>query len=324
MVDALAAGWELRVDDIEYAPVGFGSFHWRATAGSQRWFVTVDDLQARRHAESEPLDGPRRRLTTALATARSLRDAGLEFVVAPIPSTAGHVVERVGERFSVALYPHVAGETYSWGGYPTRADRLAVIDLIVRLHGSPPSACGPALVDDLAIPGRDGLIAALADRTAPWSAGPFGEGARALLDRHAVAVRNLLGRYDELAARVRSRPERMVVTHGEPHRANTITTSGGVVLIDWDTALLAPPERDLWALAAEDPEVLGAYTAQTGATVDDDALDLYRMWWDLAEIAAYVGDFRRAHADTEDTRVAWAGLQGYLDPARWRGGGGGS
>ncbi|MPZ79263.1 MAG: phosphotransferase [Actinophytocola sp.] len=43
--------------------------------------------------------------------------------------------------------------------------------------------------------------------------------------------------------------------HGEPHRGNTITTPNGVVLIDWDTTLIAAPERDLWALVGEDPRL---------------------------------------------------------------------
>ena len=61
------------------------------------------------------------------------------------------------------------------------------------------------------------------------------------------------------------------------------------MLVDWDTALVAPPERDLWSLAAEDPSI----------------------------IDQYVDQFRRPHGDTEDTRVAWAGLECHLDPVRW-------
>jgi hypothetical protein len=34
-------------------------------------------------------------------------------------------------------------------------------------------------------------------------------------------------------------------------------------LVDWESALLAPPERDLWALAESDPGLLDAYTAAT-------------------------------------------------------------
>ena len=44
----MADGWRVAVDALAYAPVGFGSHHWHATAGGDRWFVTVDDLAAKR------------------------------------------------------------------------------------------------------------------------------------------------------------------------------------------------------------------------------------------------------------------------------------
>jgi len=105
------------------------------------------------------------------------------------------------------------------------------------------------------------------------------------------------------------------VTHGEPHRANTITTSEGPVLVDWDTALIAPPERDLWALAGEGPGVLQAYETLTSVRPDRQALNLYRLAWDLAEIAIYVRDFREAHTENADTEVAWGGLQTAVESA---------
>ena len=73
------------------------------------------------------------------------------------------------------------------------------------------------------------------------------------------------------------------------------------MLIDWDTTLIAPPERDLWSLVGEDPAVSDAYTALTGTAVDPGAIELYRLGWDLAEIAIYVTQFRRPHV-TAKTR----------------------
>lgn len=317
VVDALRVGWGLGVDRIDYAAVGFGSYHWRITAGGVRWFVTADDLTARERDGSAPVVEPLRRLTAALSTARLLCDAGMGFVVAPRITRSGSVVHAVDERFAVALYPHVDGEAHTWGPYPSRLDRLVVLDLIAALHREGPESarCAP-LVDDFVVQDRDQLVAALADRAGPWESGPFGEPARALLDAHAGRVSRVLEFYDGIAAAVTRQPGRMVVTHGEPHRANTITTAEGVMLIDWDTALLAPPERDVWALADEDPEVIDYYASRTGITPDGDALRLYRLRWDLTEIAIYIGQFRRPHRNTEDTQVAWDSLNHYLDPAR--------
>ena len=63
---AVAEGWGIDVDHVEYAPVGFGSHHWIATAADVRWFVTVDDLDARRRTTSETIGDAGTRLVAAL------------------------------------------------------------------------------------------------------------------------------------------------------------------------------------------------------------------------------------------------------------------
>jgi thiamine kinase-like enzyme len=152
----------------------------------------------------------------------------------------------------------------------------------------------------------------------PWQAGPYGTRTRDLLARHAADLGTLLAAYDELAGRVGTRGDRMVITHGEPHAANVLKTPAGFVFVDWESELLAPPERDLWALAQSDPGLLDAYSAATGITIDTDALALHRLWYDLAEISGYVSWFRSSHNDTADTAQGWQNLQYFLRPAqRW-------
>lgn len=85
---ATLARWGMAPVDIEYAPLGFGSHHWIATdVARERRFVTVD----RCDPVTEP--DPFAALGTAMSTARALADRGLEFVVAPLPSLRGSVVE---------------------------------------------------------------------------------------------------------------------------------------------------------------------------------------------------------------------------------------
>jgi thiamine kinase-like enzyme len=317
LADALQRGWGLRADDVTYLPVGFGSYHWRVVADAVAWFVTVDDLQLRQRHRGEPLDQPRRRLTAALATAVALRDAGLTFVVAPTPTHEGHPLWVTDARFAVALYAYVEGTTHTWGAYTSREERMSVVELLATLHRTTGAPRSTAIADDLAIPSRDELHLAMNDLDRPWTDGPYGELARRRLREHVDAMHAVLERFDELAAEVTAQTDRLVVTHGEPHRANTIATADGVVLIDWDTTLLAPPERDLWMLVREDPKVADAYADRTGVVPDQEVLDAYRLWWELTEVALYLAEFRAPHEETEDTRTAWQGLTTNLDPARW-------
>ncbi len=316
---ALHDGWAVTADEISYSPVGFGSHHWRVAADGVPWFVTVDDLDAKRRDSTETRKDALDRLSAALTVAHRLRDAGLDFVIAPLASRLADFVHPINDRHLVALYPHVEGETHKWGAYPTHSERFAILDRIVAVHAATDVASGVAIADDFAIPCRDQLEIAVSDSSITWGPGPYGKDARQLIDANAYSLRTVLARYDDLASAVASRPERMVLTHGEPHRANTITTPEGPVLVDWDTALLAPPERDLWALIDEDSSIADGYTRRSGIAVEPDATQLYRLWLDLCEIALYVAEFRRPHRDTEDVRVAWRGLAKHLDPRRWTG-----
>ncbi len=118
-----------------------------------------------------------------------------------------------------------------------------------------------------------------------------------------MPIQRLLARNDRLVTRARTQPSRTVLTHGEPHPGNTMLTDEGWVLIDWDTALAAPPERDLWSLDPGDGSILDAYAGLTGVIPQPTMLDLYRLRWDITDIAIDVSRFRRAHTgNAEDDK----------------------
>jgi spectinomycin phosphotransferase/16S rRNA (guanine(1405)-N(7))-methyltransferase len=317
IVSALLDGWGIEAEDINYAPIGFGSHHWRATANGRRWFVTVDDLDTRLRSAQDSRQAAQRRLTAALSTAAALWRCGGQFVVAPTAKTRGGVLEQLDDRYVLAVYPFVDGVTGSWGRYESESDRRSVVDRLVEIHGATDCVREVVETEDFRLPARDQLDIAIDGRSTPWSTGPYAEPTRALLNQHADALKGALRGYDDLVARSQPRPESMVVTHGEPHRGNVIFTADGASLVDWDTALLAPPERDLWALINEEPTIAAYYAGQSGRTLDLDLLDLYRLRWDLCEVSLYVSSFRAPHGDTADSNKAWDELTECLDPSRW-------
>lgn len=107
---------------------------------------------------------------------------------------------------------------------------------------------------------------------------------------------DLLALAGRLAAAIEARGAAWVVTHGEPHAANVMHTRDGLALIDWDTVAIAPPERDLWMVAA----------AATDA--DAQAIDYFRLTWGLKDLAEWLNIFRRPHEDTDDTARSYRGL----------------
>lgn len=311
---ALERGWGLCAAAMTYSAVGWGSHHWEVSgADGTRWFATVDEVELKRLTESDSFDDGFARLTASLRSAAALKDAGLDFVVAPLPLDGGDMAARMGKRFAVALYPFVEGQSFSWDAWaPEHRTRMA--GLLAAVHQAPPPTRRHALADEFTVPFRDQLEAACAGRGIE-DRGPYARPLARLLAEHAASIRRQLDRYDGLVAAARALPPRTVLTHGEPHPGNTMLTADGWRLIDWDTALLAPPERDLWSLDPGDGSVLDAYTAITRVTPRPGLLELYRLGWEVKDMAYDTARLMRPHGGTADDAKTWKVLSALVRSA---------
>jgi hypothetical protein len=337
--EVLRRRWRMDLTALDYLPVGWGSHHWKAVttmwrislgmAGvapprapgdrhDTRWFVTVDDLEGKQLSDCEPLAAVFARLRGSLSAAVDLRESGAPFVLAPVPARDGAPVAQLTDRFAVAVYPFVDGQTFGSEEFSAPGHRRSLLDMVIAVHTAPGAARRHALADDFAVPCRYELEAACDPAVDVADSGPYALAASALVRRSAAAISRLLARYDQLVAAARSQPPgRAVLTHGEPHPGNTILTSGECaspwLLIDWDTALIAPPERDLWSLDPGDGTILRAYAEATGVVPEPALLELYRLRWDMAELALDSRRLRRPHADTADTSKTWRVLRSLVE-----------
>ncbi|MGW0481575.1 phosphotransferase [Nonomuraea sp. NPDC003214] len=202
LLTALEA-WGLGPVTLDYAPVGFGDYHWIATGTAGRWFVTAVDLAAKPPTGLADL---RRAMDTAAALHATLRPSAA--VVAPLPSRDGSTTVRTGPRHAVTVFPYVDGVAGHFGERLPQVRRDALIDLLATLHRAPTPASTPTA--PLTLPRRDRLEAALTEAlanadagqeptpqtraTAPEAArttGSTDEGANAGTDQSAVADRSV-------------------------------------------------------------------------------------------------------------------------------------
>jgi spectinomycin phosphotransferase len=310
---ALAEGWRLAVRSMEYVPEGGGSYHWKLTGDDGRSrFVTVDDLD-----DKDWLGGTRgavfEGLGRALGTAAALRhQAGLEFVVAPIAAHDGGLLRRLDDRYTVSVFPFLAGRSHRFGPYTDARLRRGALDMIAALHRSTPAVRSSALHHVPRIGCRADLDAFLLDPGRRWEGGPFSEDARRLLVTRTADLARLTAGFDRLAAATVAAGADPVITHGEPHPANLMSVDGRLVLIDWDTVALARPERDMALIAAAGTRDAERYQQATGRELDPAVITLYRLRWYLDDLASAIRLFRHPHRDTPDTRRGWRGLAPLL------------
>ena len=112
---------------------------------------------------------------------------------------------------------------------------------------------------------------------------------------HRQLIDDLVGRAAELAEAVRSARLAQVLCHADLHAGNLhITPEGRLYVVDWDTILLAPKERDLMYIGAgidrvwpTPVEVAAFYEGYGQVAVDRSALAYYRCERAVEDIAAF-------------------------------------
>lgn len=236
-------------------------------------------------------------------------------VPAPVPTADGRLwVSYSGARLSVVAW--VSGKRPIWEGM-TDADWESFGALLAQVHAAPPLEGLPVeehthdrvkavalAVDERVKEPFDALTEALASA---WSA-----------DRMA----RVLDRADQLGYLLRGRPQSNVVCHADPHLGNLLLGPDAQVwLIDWDDAILAPPERDLMFVLhdvlALGPARPSAFFAGYGQVeLDADRLAYYRCVRALEDVADPAAQVLDPDRWTEQERVeALSIARGQLSPA---------
>jgi spectinomycin phosphotransferase len=97
------------------------------------------------------------------------------------------------------------------------------------------------------------------------------------------------------------------VTHGDRHPANVMSVAGRLILIDWDTAGLAPPSAACGSSPQRGHEANRHYEA-IGHVLDPAVMAVMgrlRLRWYLDDIAHSIGLFRVPRHRAPDTQRGW-------------------
>jgi len=308
--------WTIDGDAMRYQPKGIGAYHWTVeVAGVPSYFVTVDDLTTKPWIAPDA-DATFVGLTAAYETAAAVHSStGIDLVVPPLCDRDGRVTVRICDRFSLAVFPFVAGESGEWGQGIAPEARITLLTGLARLHLASPPDGVPIPIHRFEMPERAVLLDALADLGRRWTGGPYSDPAQRLLAKHAGTIRARLDTFDRMAISVNEHSSGSVVTHGEPHPGNVMHSDGGIRLVDWDTVALAPAERDLWMLDDGSADAFAVYAAMTGRPVSRDAIEFFGLQWTLSDIASFTEVFRGPHVESNWLAEKWTGFAGLVEGA---------
>jgi spectinomycin phosphotransferase len=233
--------------------------------------------------------------------ARELRDAGYEFVLAPVRGRSGHVVHSVSDRPVVVTEFVESRANYREGLAPFHRQELA--RAVKELHSARVSA--DVRSESFDLPFADELERGIERAVAgAETAGPLGSDVSDLVSRNGARIGDWREEIAVCQERCRAAPGELVLTHGEPEPPNVlITPDDELLLIDWGDLLNAPPERDALSLRS-----LGI-----APRARRDFLRFYELRWILSEVAEYISRFTSPHDGSAEDLEKRAELARYLE-----------
>ncbi len=233
--------------------------------------------------------------TTTVAIPKFLRDCGVEQVIAPIETRQRQFWARM-DAFAVALFPFVEGQN---GFASPLTDRLW-IELGVALRGVHAAEVPPSLSAMIAREHSSSrcrhLDRALQARIEETEfADPIAAQMDSFLRAHRDTIAHMVDRADALGSALRAHSAPLVLCHADIHAANVlIDAKGALYLVDWDTLVFAPKERDLMFIgggiggAWNDPrEAVLFYQGYGQTEINPSALAYYRYERFIEDIAEY-------------------------------------
>lgn len=238
-----------------------------------------------------------------------LHGQGIEPVIAPLPTRSRQLWARLGD-FTLAVFPFVEGRD----GYETDLLDRHWVELgraLRALHTArlPAAVTQHIRSEDYA----DRWRRRVREFQAMVEDAPFEEAVAAhlaaFLKHKKDVIDDLIRRAERLASILRAQSNPFVLCHADLHAGNVLIDSGGrLFIVDWDTLVMAPKERDLmyagggqflnWRSPHEEERLFYQGYGQT--EINPAALAYYRYERIVEDIAAYAEEILLTDAGGAD------------------------
>jgi aminoglycoside phosphotransferase (APT) family kinase protein len=229
----------------QFLPLGNSAYSYRveAVTGEPYYLKVVDRRTGRARQTAEQMR------TFSLPLQRFVAQLELEELGAPLPQRIGEgLLAQESGRLLLALYTFIEGETLG-DAYPMSAELVGRIGWALgELHAVQfPESLRHKTMEDAHLAAFDEqlrvdleIISSISARASIWK-----QQLRKLVVPRLEMIRGFIARAEQYAEQVQRLPKPLVVCHGDPWGGNMIPTGDGrLIFLDWESAVVAPAERD--------------------------------------------------------------------------------
>lgn len=221
---------------------------------------------------------------------------GIEQIIAPLPTHTGQLWASFG-AFKTILYPFVAGvDGYALDLTDDHWREFGAV--LKKIHATrlPPTLTARLQREAYSAHWRQSVARFMRQIETEVFHDPVAIQLATFLKTKRAEIFELIERTEQRAQHLQSHTAEPVVCHADLHTGNVLLTAGGAFyVVDWDTACLAPRERDLMFVgggqfgAARSPEAEEAlfYQGYGPTQADPLALAYFRYERIIQDIAAY-------------------------------------
>jgi spectinomycin phosphotransferase len=282
LTSVLQREYALQVKQIDFLPLG-------ADVDTAVYRVITEDhssyfVKLRRSAFNE----------SSVIYPKYLHDQGVQHIIPVLPGDNGGLWTNVQE-YKLVLYPFVEGSD-AYQVALSKKHWLVFGATLKRIHEvTPPDSLLRRLPQEAYSDHWRATVKALLERRGA-GLDPVAVDMVGFLESKRDDIGRLIERTEDLAAVLKAQELEPTVCHADLHAGNLLVgKDGGLYLVDWDTLLLAPKERDLMFIGAgligshwqPDEERKPFFKGYGDTEVSDSALAYFRYERIIQDIAAF-------------------------------------
>lgn len=311
IIRCLKNAYGLDIEKILFLPIGadFNTAVYRATTHNERDYF----LKLRR---GEWID-------TTVTVPKYFAELGIKQVIPPFLTKNGHLWTDL-ELFRVILYPYIDG----YNGIETPLSDQQQIEFgqtMKKIHtvAIPQEMAVNIPRETFPSKWRETVKIFLKRIEHETFEEPIAAKLAQFLKSKKHEISNLINRAEDLLLSLQNQPIEYVLCHADIHEWNLlINKNGQLYIVDWDTILFAPKERDLMFIGSgigakkRNPaeEEMLFYQGYGQTNINQSAISFYRFERVIQDIGEYCEHIFLSNADKEDRAQSFEYLQSNFIP----------